>query len=261
MEPVGPLRINRFLAQAGLGSRRGVEALVQSGRVRVNGEVVHDLGHRVDPACDRVEVDGAEVRAHFEGRLILLHKPVGVVSTLKAQDDRPTLVDLLGAEFRHGRLFHVGRLDHDSSGLLLLSDDGDLAQGLLHPRRPVWKTYRIEIAPPLPDADFERVRTGGIDIEGHLSAPARVRALDGSQRRYEVQLREGRKRQLRHMVAALGSRVRRLVRVAFGPIELGTLEPGTWRVASAAEVAALRAAAGLDPRPGDATSSDPGSER
>ena len=247
MDPEAPLRINRFLSQAGLGSRRSVEALVQSGRVRINGSVIEDLGHRIDPARDRVEVDGVEVRAHFGGRLLLLHKPVGVVSTLKAQDDRPTLVDLLGAEFTRGRLFHVGRLDHDSSGLLLLSDDGDLAQALLHPRRPVWKTYHIMIAPPLPEADIERVRQGGIDIEGHPSAPARVRALDRNGRRYEVQLREGRKRQLRRMVEALGSRVQRLVRVAFGPIELGTLAPGTWRPATPAEIESLREAAGLDP--------------
>lgn len=246
------LRINRFLAQAGLGSRRGVEALVASGRVRINGEVVRDLGHRVDPRADRVEVEGREVRANFAQRLILLHKPVGVVCTLRAQDARPTLRDVLGDEFAQGRLFHVGRLDHDSSGLLLLSDDGDLAQALLHPRRPVWKTYRIEIDPPRPEPALAAIRDGGIDIDGRPSAPARLRALDSAGRLHQVQLREGRKRQLRRMVEALGSRVIRLERIAFGPLELGGLPPGRWRDASAAEIEALRAAAGLDDASGNA---------
>jgi pseudouridine synthase len=243
------LRINRFLAQAGQGSRRGVEELVRAGRVRVNGCVVEDLGQRVDPQLDRVEVDGRIVQARFEEKLLLLHKPVGVVSALRAQDRRPTLLSLLGEEFERGRLFHVGRLDHDSSGLLLLSDDGDLAHALLHPRRPVWKTYRIEIAPAIDETSCERLRDGSIELDGRACAPARVRALDRTGSLLEVQLREGRNRQLRRMVEAVGARVLRLQRTAFGPVELGDLPAGHWRSATVGEVAALRVAAGITDPP------------
>ena len=250
MDAPGRVRINRYLAQAGLGSRRGVEDLVREGRVRVNGETVEDLGQRVDAGRDRVEVDGRVVVASTPGRVVLLHKPVGVVSTLRPQDERPTLRELLGAELQRGRLFHVGRLDHDSSGLLLLSDDGDLANALLHPRHPVWKVYRVVIDPALPEAALEVFRTGGIDLDGRPVAPARVRGLDETGSRWEVELREGRNRQLRRMFEALGARVEELHRVAFGPLRLGDLPPGRWRDAEPAERAELRRIAGLDPADG-----------
>lgn len=252
------LRINRFLAQAGQGSRRGVEELVRSGRVRVNGSVIEDLGQRVDPETDRVEVDGRVVHARFEEKLLLLHKPVGVVSALRAQDRRPTLLSLLGEEFGRGRLFHVGRLDQDSSGLLLLSDDGDLAHALLHPRRPVWKTYRIEVTPAIDGASRERLRNASIELDGRVCAPARVRELDRTGTVLEVQLREGRNRQLRRMVEAVGSRVLRLQRTAFGPVELGDLPAGHWRSATVEEVAALRAAAGITEPPHENDPAGPG---
>lgn len=237
-----PLRINRFLARCGLGSRRAVESLVREGRVRVNDAAVTDLSRRVDPDRDRVTVDGKPVQPVAVGTVLVLHKPVGVVSSLVRQDQRPCVADLLGPEWAGRHLFHVGRLDHDSSGVLLLSDDGDLAHSLLHPSRPVWKVYRIEVRPALDSATWPRLADGSLVLDGRPVAPARVRPLDDHDRatRLEVELREGRNRQLRRMVELLGSRVVRLHRIAFGPVRLGDLPAGGVRPVTAEEDRELR---------------------
>ena len=239
------LRINRFLARCGLGSRRSVETLVQAGRVRVNGEVERDLSRRILPDRDEVEVDGQRVEARGGQRIFLLHKPVGTVSSLVRQDDRPCLTDLIPTTLRTGQLFHVGRLDHDSSVLLLLSDDGDLAHRLLHPRHPVWKTYEIAVRPALTVEAQERFAAGGVELEGQPCLPARIRWLEDRawDARYEVQLREGRKRQIRRMVEMLGAKVLALHRTAFGPVELGSLAVGQIREVTPEEAQALRDAA------------------
>ena len=232
------IRINRFLAQCGLGSRRAVEALIRSGRVSVNGTVLVDLGRRVDPAEDVVEVDGERRVPTHRGTVLLLHKPVGVVSSLVRQDQRLCVLDLVPERYVGRRLFHVGRLDADSSGLLLLSDDGDLAQGLLHPSQPVWKVYRVATKPRLDPEQVSRLADGSIRLDGRAVAPARARVL-GPGELLEVRLREGRNRQIRRMVEALGARVVELHRTAFGPIELGDLGEGQLREATADELAAL----------------------
>lgn len=232
------IRINRFLAQCGLGSRRAVEALIRSGRVSVNGAVLVDLGRRVDPAKDVVEVDGERRIPTSRGTVLLLHKPMGVVSSLVRQDQRPCVLDLVPERYAGHRLFHVGRLDADSSGLLLLSDDGDLAQVLLHPSHPVWKVYRVATTPRLGPEQVSRLADGSIRLDGRAVAPARARVL-GSGDRLEVRIREGRNRQIRRMVEALGARVIELHRTAFGPIELGDLPEGQLREATADELAAL----------------------
>jgi 23S rRNA pseudouridine2605 synthase len=239
---VATLRINRFLARCGLGSRRAVESLVAGGRVRVNGEQVRDLGRQVDPETDRVEVDGSVVRPVEVGVVLVLNKPVDVVSSLVRQDQRRCLTDLLPERWRGRRLFHVGRLDADSSGLLLLSDDGDLAQALTHPSHPVWKVYRVDVRPRLDEAQLRALADGTIVLDGRPVAPARARVLvEGSARcTLEIQLREGRNRQIRRMVEALGARVTALHRTAFGPIRLDDLAAGEIREASAAEMARLR---------------------
>ncbi|RKZ17871.1 hypothetical protein DRQ53_02090 [bacterium] len=241
-----PLRINRFLARCGLGSRRAVEALVRAGRVAVNGELESDLSRRIDPETDLVTLDGNEVRPAEVGRVLLLHKPTGVVSSLVRQDQRPCLLDLLPEEQRRTRLFHVGRLDHDSSGLLLLSDDGDLAQALLHPSRPVWKVYQLHVKPPLDETVLQRLADGGIELDGRPVAAARVKGLDSGPRhgRIEIALREGRNRQLRRMVEAVDARVVSLHRTAFGPLELGDLPAGALREARADEYDRLREISG-----------------
>jgi 23S rRNA pseudouridine2605 synthase len=239
---VATQRINRFLARCGLGSRRAVESLVTGGHVQVNGDRVLDLGRRVDPERDRVEVDGRVVEPVDTGVVLVLNKPVDVVSSLVRQDQRACLTDLLPERWRGHRLFHVGRLDADSSGLLLLTDDGDLAQALTHPSRPVWKIYRVDVRPRLDDDQVRALTDGSIVIDDRRVAPARARVLvEGSGRcTLEIGLREGRNRQIRRMVEALGGRVVALHRTAFGPIQLGDLEPAAMRQASDTEMSRLR---------------------
>ncbi len=242
-------RINRFLSQAGLGSRRGVERLVREGRVRVNGRRVEDLSLRVDPDADVVEVDGRVVEAPTESVVVLLHKPRGVVSSLRRQGDAPCLADLIPDVPEWGRLFHVGRLDRDSSGLLLLTNDGDLAQALAHPRQPVWKRYLVTMDRRLDVEQRRRFAEGGIELDGRACAPARIEELsEGPPPVYRIELREGRNRQIRRMAEALGRRVVSLHRTAVGPIELGDLEPGSLRRLDEQELRRLREAVsgGLD---------------
>jgi len=234
------MRINRFLARAGVGSRRGVEALVRDGRVTVNGERVGDLGRRVDPDHDEVRVDGRSVRPATSTRVLVLHKPVGVVSSLRRQGDAPCLLDVLEPSLATSGLFHVGRLDRESSGVLLLTDAGDLSQALLHPSRPVWKVYRVRTVQPVDPTTIDRWRHGGTRLDGRPLAPIRVGADPGDPRRLRLELREGRNRQIRRMVEAAGTRVDTLHRVAFGPVELGDLPPGALRPVTPEEDAALR---------------------
>lgn len=203
-----------------------------------------DLGRRIDPARDEVRVDGRVVRAEAPLEVVALHKPVGVVSSLRRQGDAPCLVDVLPASDR-GKFFHVGRLDRESSGLLLLTNDGALSQAILHPRQPVWKRYVIGTRAVVPDADLDAWRQGGMPMDGRPLAPARVRRA-GDPRHLELELREGRNRQIRRMVEAAGTRVQSLHRVAFGPVELGDLRAGELRRLRDDEEAALRAVAGVD---------------
>lgn len=231
-------RLQRFLARAGVASRRCAEELIRAGRVTVNGAVVRALGTRVDPDRDEVRVDGRPVRPQ---RLvyILLHKPAGVVSTVRDPQGRKTVLDLvpdLGV-----RLFPVGRLDYDSTGLLLLTNDGELAHRLTHPRFGAEKVYRVRVEGHPDEAELARLRSGVRLAEG-VTAPARVRVLghDREGTWLEVALREGRNRQVRRMLAVLGYRVRALARVREGPLRLGALPPGAWRHLTAAEVRRLR---------------------
>lgn len=233
------VRINRYLSQAGLGSRRKVEAFIRAGRVRVNGTVCTRLGTRIDPGRDQVEVDGEQIHLQSRGRLLLFHKPAGVICSFRRQGTSPCLVDYFAPG--EGRLFHVGRLDRDTSGLLLLSDDGDLAHRLLHPSHPVWKTYRVVLDAPLDEAALARFAQGGLVLDGRPCAPAFIRArADTRSTTYEVRLREGRKRQIRRMFQILDRRVVDLHREAFGPLSLGALEPGETRPATVQEADALR---------------------
>lgn len=242
------MRINRFLAQAGLGSRRRVEQLVRDGRVRVNAQLVTSLGTQVDPSADQVEVDGRRVDATFQGRLLMLHKPEGVVCSLQRQGTHPCLSDVLPAEYRQGRLFHVGRLDRDSSGLLLLTDDGDLAQRLTHPSHPVWKEYEVDFDAPLTPRDEALLRDGGLTLDGRRCAPLRLSRL-AVHGRYRLSLREGRNRQIRRMAQLLGREVVRLRRVGVGPLRLGALAAGQLRELTAEERHDLERASWADDGP------------
>jgi 23S rRNA pseudouridine2605 synthase len=237
-----PLRLNKALSAAGLGSRRAVEELVRAGRVSVDGEVVQELGRRVDPAHDRVTVDGSRVVLDERRRYWLLNKPAGVISTAADPSGRPTVVGLVPDQ---PRVFPVGRLDRDTEGLLLLTNDGPLAYRLTHARYGVEKRYLAEVE-RLPADAPTRLRTG-VQLEDGLAKPVRVRVVAGTGRRrmVEVVLVEGRNREVRRLLEAVGAPVRRLVRTAVGPVRLTGLAPGEYRALRPEEIRGLYRATGL----------------
>ena len=271
---VVPMRLQKFLARAGVASRRGSENLMTAGRVTVNGHVVTELGSKVDPRVDEVAVDGRAVRLADGPVTLMLHKPAGYVTTMSDPQGRPTVADLVPTD-RHPGLFPVGRLDADTTGLLLFSTDGELGNGLLHPKRHVTKRYLACVEGRPAERELARL-CRGIDLDDGPTRPADVRLLEGaaacraerlldmppaapprSSREYaavcegraaarsivRVALCEGRKRQVKRMLAAVGHPVVALHRDSFGPLGLGGLPRGEWRELSAEEVAALHAAA------------------
>jgi 23S rRNA pseudouridine2605 synthase len=234
------MRLAKFLAHAGVASRRAAEGIVAEGRVRVAGEVVIDPARDVDGSLP-VTVDGRPVApgAVDERAVWLVHKPAGVVSTAKDTHGRPTVVAMVHAPGT--RLYPVGRLDADTTGLLLLTDDGDLANRLTHPRYEVPKVYVAHVAHgPVSERALRQLRAG-VELDDGVTAPAGVRQTAPGV--LEITLREGRKRQVKRMCAAVGHPVHRLQRVAFGPLRLGDLREGHVRRLSPAEVQRLRDAA------------------
>lgn len=236
------MRLAKHLAHAGVASRRAAERLIAEGRVSVDGAVVTDPARDVEGG-ERIEVDGERVGASPKVRAVYaLHKPHGVVSTAADTHGRPTVVDLVRAPGSR-RLYPVGRLDADSTGLILLTDDGELAHRLTHPRFEVPKTYRVRVGgPPLRDGALRRLREG-VRLDDGVTAPAEVRRI--GPRELELTIREGRKRQVRRMCEQVGHPVRELRRVRFGPLALGNLKEGASRRLTPAEVDALRGASGL----------------
>ena len=226
------IRLNRFLAAAGLGSRRGTEELITSGRVRINKRQVTSLAERV-PLGAEVTVDGRPVRAN-RPVVIALHKPRGVVCTASAQDRRPIITELMPREF--GRLFTVGRLDAESEGLLLLTNQGDLSQHLAHPRHLVEKEYRVWLD-RAPDPMALRQMEKGVRLEEGIAKAERAEFV--GRREVRVILRQGMKRQIRLMFRQLGFTVERLKRIRIAQLELGTLAPGAWRVLPEREIRKL----------------------
>jgi len=243
------IRLNKLLATRGIGARRKCNALIESGVVRVNGEVVTAPGARITPERDRVTVSGRPIPERLKHRYLLLHKPVGTITTLHDPEGRPTILDLLPREVR---LYPVGRLDADTSGLLIVTNDGDLAHHLMHPRYGLTKHYRVLVAEPPSDAQLERLERGVEYEPGVVSAPAQVRRRNpiGRGSVFEISIQEGRYRQVRRMCEAVGLAVMGLHRWAYGPLRLGELERGMYRELSEAEVSALRAASSrVKPRP------------
>jgi len=235
-------RVQKFLSRAGVASRRAAEDLVASGRVQVNGETVDTPGVKIVPGLDEVRVDGVRVSLPDELWYVLLNKPAGVVTTLSDPQGRATVARYVpdGAP----RLFPVGRLDAATTGLLILTNDGDLAHLLMHPRHHVPKVYRAEVDGVPTQDDLRRLREGVALDDGYTaSAGARLIATGQAHATVELILREGRKRQVRRMLSAVGHPVRSLTRVAYGPLTLGSLAEGATRRLSPAEVRALRASA------------------
>jgi 23S rRNA pseudouridine2605 synthase len=226
------VRLAKFLAHGGIASRRRAELIVGSGRVTVNGEIVRDPARDVGEEDD-VRVDGSPVGAE-QREVWAVNKPPGVVSTAREPGGRPAVVELVDSK---ARLYPVGRLDADSTGLLLLTNDGELANRLTHPRYEVAKAYRVELRRPPGEADLRRLAVG-VELDDGPTAPAEVRRL--GEREVEIVLREGRNRQVRRMAEAIDNRVVALRRVRFGPIELGGLPEGRARRLSDAEIGLLR---------------------
>ena len=238
------IRLQKVLAAAGVGSRRACEVLIAQGRVSVDGEVVREQGRRVDPENAVVRVDDLRVTTATDQVHLALNKPRGMVSAMSDPEVRPSVGDLV--QGRRERLFHVGRLDADTEGLLLLTNDGELAHRLAHPSYEVPKTYLAEVLGPLPRDVGRRLRAG-VELD---DGPARVdsfRLVDSSANRVlvEVVLHEGRKHVVRRMLAAVGHPVQRLVRTAVGPVQLGAQKPGRLRPLNRTELGELYRLVGL----------------
>ena len=224
------MRLNRYLARSGVASRRAADELIKSGRVSVNGQ--RGQLNTFVASRDVVEVDGERVGKQDLAH-VLLHKPLGVVTTASDPEGRPTVVDLVGHD---ARVVPVGRLDIDTSGVLLLTNDGDLAHRLAHPRYGVEKTYVADVEGDLTPADVSRL-ADGVELEDGVTAPARAKQLGRS--RVELVLHEGRNRQVRRMCEAIGHPVQRLVRVRIGTLRDAALRPGEWRVLTMSEIKSL----------------------
>ncbi|MFO8079404.1 MAG: pseudouridine synthase [Armatimonadota bacterium] len=239
-------RLQKLLARAGLGSRRSCEELIRERRVTVNGATVEKLGAKARPEDD-IRVDGKPVVIPEGHVYLVLNKPPGYVTTKDDPQGRPTVMDLVPEELRD-RVFPVGRLDQDSTGLLLLTDDGDLTQRLLHPKHHVSKQYLADVEQTPSETQLRKLRSG-VELEDGRTQPAEVMlvAQGGGEARLRITITEGRNRQVRRMCAAIGHPVRRLKRVAMGPLRLGELSLGAVRELSESQVQALRQAAGLSP--------------
>jgi 23S rRNA pseudouridine2605 synthase len=240
----GGVRLQKVLAAAGVGSRRHCEELIGAGRVEVDGEVVRRFGARVDPQRQVIRVDGRRIPASSDLVYLALNKPAQVLTAMSDSRGRTTMADLLGSTAE--RLFHVGRLDYDTEGLILLTNDGELAHRLTHPRFGVPKTYLADVTGPVPRGLSRQLLTG-IELDDGVASADRFRVVEqvGGRALVEITLHEGRKHIVRRMLAATGHPVIRLVRTQVGPVTLGSLRPGATRPLTTAEVGELYAAVGL----------------
>lgn len=233
-------RINKVLARAGVASRRAVDEMIEAGRISVNGQVVTEMGMRVDPQVDEIRLDGERISGKAQRfRYLALYKPRHVISTAFDPFDRPTVLDFVDPNVR---LFPVGRLDGNSEGLLILTNDGDLANQLTHPRYQHEKEYRVKISGTPTEKALKTWREGVYLDEGRtLPAQVTVESTTGPSTWLRFVIREGKNRQLRRMIETLGYTVHILIRTRMGPITLGALQPGKWRTLNEQEVAALHA--------------------
>lgn len=250
-------RLQKIMARAGIGSRRACEEMIRQGRVQVNGQIVTALGTRADPERDKIVVDGQPLATEVPPIYLLLHKPPGYLSTTADTHGRPTVMDLLSIP---QRVYPVGRLDLESEGLLLLTNDGPLTQRLTHPRYQHEREYKVLVRGQ-PRRQALRALRQGIELEDGKTSPATVRLIQKEPAPkgttwLRIILREGRKRQIRRMCTAVGHPAQRLIRVRTGPLHLGSLEPGASRRLTRQEVKSLRIGAGLQPQRGRRRSQD-----
>ena len=242
---VGVTRLQKILSRAGVASRRAAEALIAEGRVSVNGTTVREMGTKADPASDNIRVDGRRIKTAEPLRYILLNKPAGYVTTRSDPQRRPTVIDLLRGVREY--VYPAGRLDYDTEGLVLMTNDGDLAAKLTHPRHGVQRTYEARVA-GVPDADAIGRLRKGIPLDGRRTRPAEVTLLHRGRTDRDsllvITIREGRTRQVRRMCEAVGHPVRALARTCMGPLRDRRLKPGMWRELTLDEVSALKKAPG-----------------
>ena len=253
-ERIVPMRLQRFLARSGVASRRGSEDLMTAGRVTVNGIVVTELGSKVDPICDEVRVDGRLIARTQQPAYLMLYKPAGYLTTMKDPQGRRCVSELVPTT-RYPGLFPVGRLDKDTTGLLLFTTDGDLGQKLLHPSRHVVKTYVASVDGCVHDHELEPLRHGIVLDDGPCK-PAQARVLDADEpglpdgfsrgergtSLVEIKISEGRKHQVKRMLGSIHHPVLQLHRSSFGPLHLDAIESGAWRELTSDEVAKLKRA-------------------
>ncbi|MBN1464801.1 rRNA pseudouridine synthase [candidate division KSB1 bacterium] len=244
------MRINRYLASCGLASRRAAEDYISQGRVTVNGRRAQ-MGVTVDE-FDVVRVDGKQVRPIAKKVYVLFHKPKGIITTAKDEMGRKSVLDMVKLE---ERIFPVGRLDRNSEGALLLTNDGEMANRLLHPSRQLYKTYRVRLDRPLQQEDLHRL-VAGMELEDGPTAPCRAHHYTDDPTKIELRLHEGRNHIVRRMFAALGYEVKALKRTQFGPLSLKNLARGQWRLLSPIEIVQLRRAAGASEADGSKIQDD-----
>jgi 23S rRNA pseudouridine2605 synthase len=239
-------RLQKILSRAGLASRREAERWIQEGRVSVNGEIIRRLGSQADPTRDSIKVDGKRVKPAGAPLYFAFHKPPGCITTLNDPQKRPDLTPFIEKLGSKKRVFPVGRLDYNSTGLLLLTNDGEMARRLTHPRFGVKKVYRVKLSACPTAADFARLQKG-IPLEDGITAPARARVVEKLKKNawVEIEIHEGRKREIRRIFETLGYFVEKLIRVRVGPVFLGDLRPGEFRPLSQIEIKSLQNAVGL----------------
>jgi pseudouridine synthase len=235
------VRINKYLSLCGLGARRKVESYIIAGRIKINGKISRDLSNAVDAESDIIELDGRRIKVLNKFYYIMLNKPKGYITSLDDEQKRPVVMNLIPERFRKAGIFPVGRLDRDSEGLLLLTNDGDLANGLIHPRYEIQKEYIVDIDKPLQDEDRQSLQKG-IYILGKKTSRAEVEPLNDSRTTIKIQISEGKKRQIRIMFMHFRYRVKRLRRVAIGPLRLKGVNSGDYRLLKEREITALKKA-------------------
>ena len=233
------MRLQKFIAECGIASRRNAEKIIESGRVTVNGELVDYMGCVINPQEDVVEIDGRVIEPENKKYYIVLNKPKNYVTTVSDDLGRPTVMQLVSDI--NARIYPVGRLDFDTTGLLIMTNDGEFANILTHPKHVVNKTYIARIDKPLDENQLDRLRNG-IDLDGVLTSPAKAENIKRPQKGFEVKItiHEGKNRQVRRMLDAVGANVMRLKRISVGSLTLGNLPEGKWRRLSDAEINKLR---------------------
>lgn len=232
------MRINKYIAQSGICSRRKADELIANGNVKVNGAVLKEPGYEVCEG-DKVEVNGRMLEAKQKLEYVLVNKPLGMITTVSDDKDRLTVMEIV--KDIDARLFPVGRLDYNTSGALIMTNDGELAYRLTHPKHEVYKTYRVRVAGILSNEKLSRLRKG-VDIGGFVTSRAKVNVIKGTQHStiVEISIHEGKNRQVRKMFRAVGNPVQELERIAIGDIRLGYLKPGHYRKLTREEIEYLK---------------------